>query len=310
MPKKKYPISQSCFYKLQSKRKLFEILNIERSRLANLLDDKTSYRVFTLNEGGKQRLIEEPVGELRRLHDRLLSLFSRIELPPYLHSGVKGRSYLSNAKAHTGNGKILKTDVKKFFPTTTHHQVFVGLLTLFKCAGDVAKLLADLCTYQGHVPTGSPISMPVAFIANKQLFDGLYIRMQQKGVRLTIYVDDITISAPSLTRLHFCPIKGALRGAGHHAHKTRFFGAKPALVTGVIVKGNDTVLPNRRHLKIIQGIKSLDSPMLDEARSRIATSLIGQINEAANVDLRCRARALEYRKLVNCLLSAYSECRL
>jgi hypothetical protein len=297
--KKTYPVSQSCFYQLQSKRKLAEILGTTQSQLAAALKNNSLYRVFTRNENGKQRVIEEPRGELRRIHDRLLSLLSRIEPPHYLHSGVKRRSYLSNARSHAGQGKILKTDIRKFFPSTTHHQVFVGFLIEFRCAGDVARLLADLCTYEGHVPTGSPISMPVAFIANKQIFDALYVRMQQKGIRLTVYVDDITLSAPDLTRLHFCLVKKSFDSAGHRVHKTRFFANRPASVTGLIVKGDGVALPNRRHLRIIQAIKCLEAPAPDIDIPAMVRSLMGQINEAASVDPRCRVRAPQYKKLVN-----------
>jgi len=96
-----------------SKKKLAELLGTDRAKLIALTKDLT-YRVFTRRANGKERVIEEPRGELRRVHDRLLALLSRIEPPSYLHSGVKRRSYISNAKQHAGRGRILKTDVSRF----------------------------------------------------------------------------------------------------------------------------------------------------------------------------------------------------
>jgi hypothetical protein len=305
---KTYPIDQCRLYRCSSKKKLAELLGIDSAKLITLTKDPTAYRIFTRRTNGKERVIEEPRGELRRVHDRLLALLSRIEPPSYLHSGVKRRSYISNARQHAGGGRVLKTDVSKFYPSTNHQQVFIGFLREFCCAGDVARLLADLCTYQGHVPTGSPISMPAAFFAHKQAFDALHRRMFGQNITMTVYVDDITLSGDSLMRLHFCPIKKTFAATGMRVHKTRFFGAGPASVTGVIVKGEEILLPNRRHQRIAEGIRSLASLEPSLERLSIANTLRGQINEAANVDAICRARLLGYKALISKLMeTAVSE---
>ena len=209
MPKKTYPIEDSRLYRIQSKRKLAELLKIDGPDLMALTRQPDLYNVFPIHENGKSRLIEEPQGRLKLVHARLFTLLSRVQPPAYLHSGVKGRSYVSNAREHAGRERVLKTDVSKFYPSTTHRQVFTGFLREFRCSGDVAKVLADLCTYQGHVPTGSSISMPTAFLAHKQLFDALYISMLRRNIVLTVYVDDLTLSGAGLMRLHMCPIRCA-----------------------------------------------------------------------------------------------------
>jgi RNA-directed DNA polymerase len=173
----------------------------------------------------------------------------------------------------------------------------------FRCSGDVARLLAEICTFQGHVPTGSPISMPAAFYAMKERFDALYLRMLKRNSRFTVYVDDITVSGPKLMRLDFCAIKKTLRSAGLRAHKTHFFGTNPAAVTGVIVDKSGIHLPNRRHQRIIEGIRSLASLPLGPGRATLAGTLRGQIHEAANVDQKCKARLDGYKRLVDTLLA-------
>ena len=89
---KTYPIDQSRLYRCASKKKLAELLGIDRAKLIALTKDPTAYRIFARRTNGKERVIEEPRGELRRVHDRLLGLLSRIEPPSYLYSGVKRRS--------------------------------------------------------------------------------------------------------------------------------------------------------------------------------------------------------------------------
>lgn len=301
--KKTYPIEQSRLYLIKSRKKLAELLGTSLLRLKVLCEQPGTYRVFTIHENGKSRIIEEPNAELKAIHGRLLVLLSRIEPPAYLHSGVKGRSYVSNAREHIGRGRILKTDVSKFYPSTTHRQVFIGFLRELRCSGDVAKLLADLCTFQGHIPTGSPISMPAAFLAHKQIFDAMYFQMRRRNIALTVYVDDITLSGESLIRLHLCPIKKAFEDIGLRVHKTRFFGSRPASVTGAIVKESSLFLPNRRHQKISDGLKQMTVEADENERLRLSSTIVGQIHEAANVDSRCRERTGNYLMLVARLLA-------
>lgn len=307
MLKKIYPIEQSRLYRIQSKKKLAELLGIDTSTLITLTKKQDLYKVFSIYKGDKPRIIEKPQGLLEIVHSRLFTLFSRIEPPSYLYSGVKGRSYVSNAEVHVGRGRILKTDISKFYSSTTHRQVFTGLLTEFRCSGDIARVLADLCTYQGHVPTGSPISMPVAFFAHKHIFDALHAKMLCNNVALTVYVDDITLSGVNLMRLHMCPIKKSFKSVGLCVHKTKFFRTGPASVTGTIIKADKLCLPNRRHKRIVDGIQLLaDEPLWSE-RTRLSSMLIGQVHEAANVDDQWRGRATGYLQLISKLGSAPSK---
>jgi hypothetical protein len=144
--------------------------------------------------------------------------------------------------------------------------------------------------------------MPAAFFAHKQVFDALYQRMLGQNVRMTVYVDDITLSGTTLMRQHFCPIKKAFKATGMRVHKTRFFGTEPASVTGVIVRGEEILLPNRRHQRIAEGIRALASHDPNPRRLAVANTLRGQINEAANVDSTCRARLLGYKRLISRLM--------
>jgi len=232
-----------------------------------------------------------------------MTLLSRLEPPPYLHSGTKKRSYLTNAAAHIGKGVVVKTDISKFYQTTTRHQVFIGLIREFKCSGDVAMLIAELCTYEGHVPTGSPASMLLAFYAHKQAFDAQYVRAVKEGSTFTLYVDDITLSGEFINLRALCSITKTLRGAGLKCHKTHLFEKEsPKVVTGAIIANDGLRLPNRRHLRITQGISLLGSTVAQNERETISRKLMGQINEAANVEERCKLRRLGLNRLVGQLV--------
>jgi len=302
---KRYPLRESRLYCLQSKKRLAGLLNMELPALRELVSQADdNYRVFTrLQSNGKTRRIEEPKSELKRIHTRVLQLLSRIEPPPYLHSGTKKRSYVTNAAAHVGKGRTVKTDISKFYPSTTHRQVFIGLMREFKCSGDVAELIADLCTYQDHVPTGSPVSMQIAFYAHKQTFDQQHRRAEIEGNAFSVYVDDLTLSGQSVTLRSLCAVTKTFRSAGLRCHKTRSFKKNsPKLVTGAIVTDEGLRLPNRRHLKISQGIAALAAAATLTEGHDISRKLLGQINEAACVEIRSARRRQGLKRLVDRLM--------
>jgi len=122
---KRYPINQSPLYKLRNRRKLASIFNLKISDLEALVKRNDNYRIFRIGkETKKTRTVEVPKPKLDRLHHRLFVLLSRIEPPDYLHSGVKGRSYVTNAKSHLHAHELAKVDIVQFFPSTKGWHVF------------------------------------------------------------------------------------------------------------------------------------------------------------------------------------------
>ena len=45
-------------------------------------------------------------------------------MPQYVYGGVQGKNNVRNARFHQGNKYIFTTDLKSFFPTISHKQVF------------------------------------------------------------------------------------------------------------------------------------------------------------------------------------------
>jgi len=93
---------------LYSKKKLAEILNLHSpADLIALTRLDAPYRKFDAKnkKNTKLRPVQMPCRELYPVHVRIFKLFRRVELPDYLHSGMQGRSYITNAKAHLGTKK-------------------------------------------------------------------------------------------------------------------------------------------------------------------------------------------------------------
>jgi hypothetical protein len=211
---KQYPIDQSLFYHIVGLNQFEQRLNIKLNRLDKLLKEG-SYRTWINNNG---REIQHPLGWLADVHGKIALHLSKIETPDYVHS-KKGHSYVTNAIAHKGYHPVIKTDISSFYPSTSRQMIKTMFVQQFKCAKDVAGILADICCYQKkHLPTGSAISGYISFFANKYLFDAVNEIAKEKECVFTLYVDDLTISGSAATKSLINDVRNEIK---HHGLSTK-----------------------------------------------------------------------------------------
>lgn len=256
LPSKKksgrYSFDQSPFYKLRSKARLASILKISLSELKSQLEtvDGDYFKFDLTNSKGKKRRIEEPKPKLKRIHKRIEDLLNRIFPPDYLFCPVKRRSYVSNAVQHRASKQINVLDIKQYFPSTSAGRVFQFFHEEMKCDRDVAGTFMTLCTLNGHLPTGSPLSPILSFLAHKRMWDRIEGMVKEAGCRLTVYIDDLTISGEKVPGSLVWAVKKEIKNTGLLYHKEKSYRGKRAReVTGVIIKDGELRVPNRQHLK-------------------------------------------------------------
>ncbi|MBC3907726.1 RNA-directed DNA polymerase [Undibacterium sp. NL8W] len=263
--------------------RLEEILQIELSMLDRLLAPE-NYRVWT-NE--KNREIQQPIKWLAQVHKRIGNLFSKIELPDYVYS-QKGRSYVDNARQHIGEFPLIKTDISKFYPSTTRQMVWSMFVHQFKCANDVADILADICCFkQAHLPTGSSLSGRLAFFSAQPMFEKINKNAIDSENKMTLYVDDITLSGPNATKKKISEIRQIVRehGLKTKSSKTKTYPAEAVKsVTGTVIVGNEVKLPNSRHKKIAETRQAIQHASGPE-KIKLMRSLKGRIQEAMQMDV-------------------------
>lgn len=281
-----YPIDSSPLHKLRTKRKLAQLLGTEVAVVNGLTrDTDRNYKVFPIRSGRKQRWIQEPKPNLKRLHRRLFRLLQRIDTPDYLHSGVKGRSYMTNAAAHVGPHQVYKLDIKSFFPSVAPTHIYFFFHDLLNCSPDVAWKLRAICTIGEHLPTGSCISQVVAFYAYKPLFDRLFDLAESHQLHMTCYVDDLTFSGKDITSRFKHEAKLAIFQAGLVAHKERFYGhTKKKLITGAVVDGAGLSVRNKHRLSIYHTVKLFRGLPPGEERDKVLRSLVGRCCAASLID--------------------------
>jgi len=270
---------------------------VSAAELSALAKDAGNFRLFPITgANGKPRAIQEPKRKLQRLHARIHTLLSRVEVPEYLHSAVRGRSYISNAAAHDPSMPTIKIDVEKFFPSVTRAAIFNFFEGPLKCRRDVAGLLADLLTFDRHLPTGSAASPIIAYYAFKPMFDEIDLYVKANGAKMTAYVDDVTSSGPRANKGMLFGIRKIIARHGLKSHKAHVFAAlQPKVVTGVCITSAGPRVPNKLHLKIKGGFDALSAAGTPSARDEALRPLLGRLEAAGQIDKAFRARAATVR---------------
>lgn len=296
---KSYKIIDSPFYKLIRKSKLLSILCISSDDLNFLRRSTERYNVFSQKgNGDKERVIEHPREKLDMVHTRIASLICRIENPQFLHSGLKGRSHITNAKTHSKNGKVLTTDVKAFFPSTSRDMIFKFFYKTMKCSSNVADILADICSINGHLPTGSRISMPLAFWVNSEMFFELKRLSDLHDVCMTVYVDDVTFSGSAISQLFVSTAKNIISRHGHtmHPKKTVLYKHDDVkVITGVVLNGEKLSIKNQQHKKIHEDILLWKIVRDNYVPAGLKNRLLGRLNSLSVVEPRLKDKALSIK---------------
>jgi hypothetical protein len=282
-----YAHTQSPFYRLVSKRRLAKLLRLQYQSLKTLARQSQDfgYREWNAFSGsGKSRRIEAPSTVLSSAQKRIANLLSRITPPDFLYCPVKGKSYVTNAVAHATGSELVCLDVKSYFASTPSRRVFWFFRQIMQCSEDVAGILTSLSTYKGHLPTGSPLSPILSFYANCDMWAEVAKLAAEYDCRLSVYMDDITISGPRVPGRLVWQVKQAIHRNGLGYHKTkRFPKGRAREVTGVILDTDGPKLPHRHHRKLHRLKQELASATSDEERDALGRKIQGLQAQARQV---------------------------
>lgn len=265
-------------YNFKSKKKLYNFLYID-----NLKNAINNYNVYITK---MNRLVEQPIGELERIHRKIFKFLRNVSLPKYLFSSKKGVSYINNAKQHQENQYVVALDLSKFFPNCNASYIYKLFTEKFNMSKDVAYIMTNLCTIdiskaklnkrvlewyekvngdlkypipKRHIPTGSSLSQLLAFLAFEDMFDKMYEYSIEHRLTFSVFVDDVVISSNR-------PIKSSIiddfkeiaSSYGHQINKLkvkRYGKLYNKKITGVIIRTDGTLkAPSSKHQKCMQKI--------------------------------------------------------
>ncbi|WP_347303598.1 reverse transcriptase family protein [Croceibacterium sp. TMG7-5b_MA50] len=286
---KRLPLDRCHLYGLRSPQALANRLGWQLDKLESLAKDG-GYSVYPHPQTGRR--IEEPGKALQSLHKQVHRYLARLDVPEYLHSSVKKRSYLTNAQTHVGVGGLIKVDIAKFYRKVPQHRVMHFFRDQLNCAPDVAGLIANLICFDGHLPTGSSVSPIMSFWACRSMFNDLADLANSHDLRMSCYVDDVTMSGERATIGVLRAARSIIFREGFTAHKDRYFAPQSAkLVTGIVVGADKIMLPHSRWKKINDAINAIHVCATDVERLILYPRLVSRLYEATQIDPRCRRLA-------------------
>ena len=304
-------------YKIKRKRDLYAILHTDENKINNEL-----YKYKVCIKDGK-RLLEKPSEELKKLQRGILHKLYQLDFPEYVFSGIKGRYSLGNALYHVNCKYMLKLDMSKFFPNTHRNKVYEFFKYKLKMYSDVASICTDIVTVNynretavieegvneflksknikntNHLPSGTPTSQILSYLANIDMFDEIMEYTNAHNLKCTIYVDDITISSNKrqISKKEESEIKAIIQKNKHRLSKgktIRYGITEYKKVTGFVISPNNKlVIPNKIKSKIKNQARFIRKKEIDIHNRN---SIIGLTNFA---DISVKGKYMGLRKTVD-----------
>ena len=122
--------------------------------------------------------------------------------------------------------------------------------------------------------------------ANKYLFDAVNEIAKEKECLFTLYVDDLTISGNAATKSLINDVRNEIKrhGLSTKRKKTQTFSSHSAkTITGVVIKGNQCLLPNQRHKNIDDTRIAIQNSSDVMKKEQLKKSLNGRLLEARRI---------------------------
>lgn len=283
---KEYNMEKSPLYRLRNKQKLAELLGLPKNYFRTIHTYKYS-EFFQDKPDGSKRKINNPEDNLKKIQKKIFKLLNRIEKPEWVISGRKGKSYVDNAKMHQSNNNICTIDIEKFYDSTREIYVYNFFKNTLNTSTNIATILTSLLTYEGRIPTGTPTSQLIAFLAYKDIFTKIYEICKEYDITYSLYVDDITLSSNKIINKNIkYKINSLLnaRDLNIKKSKTNFFSKMTnKYVTGTIIDSNKNIkLENRKRKEIIDLYRECINSNTYSIEKLV--SLNGKMNDANQVE--------------------------
>lgn len=287
--------SKSPLYGISRKRDLNQLI---KARVHNINKYNVEYKPY-IDRKPKKRLIEAPKYNLKLIQKRIKKYLDCFDYPDNVFSGIKGRSYIDNAYYHIDSNYFLKMDLSKFFPNTSREKIYKFYSNKMKMKNDIAAIMSDLSTVDltdimtkeiedfilekrirhiNHLPSGSPISSILSYLANIDMFNELDLLAKKYNCIVSFYVDDIIFS--SKNKISKAIVKEAERIITKYDQVVNIAKTKSYItsdykkITGCVIYNHELLIPNKTKYKIAKLLKQ------DNYTTKEINSILGLINNA------------------------------
>ena len=206
----------------------------------NVLDDLYTIKNIPKRKGGL-RTLHIPSDELKQVQRNLLDHgFSKIKLSESVQGFAKKTSIITNANPHCKKDLVVNIDIDSFFNSCDFKKILSACRRLIDktyCPYG-ASLLAELCSFNGILPTGSPTSPVLGNIILANADKAISKACLKYNISYTRYADDLTFSGKKNTLSILPFVKKVLGNLGFRIKegKTNVYRrGRRQLVTGLVV---------------------------------------------------------------------------
>ncbi|GAB6144998.1 reverse transcriptase family protein [Desulfocicer niacini] len=299
---------------------LSETLDIRKSALLDLASNPDKhYYSFELKTKKKTRLLHDPKDFLKKIQKRINSrIFNHVIFPDYLHGGLPGKDYYSNALSHTKSEYIITFDIRSFYDNISREEVVKIFQFFCRFPLDVSETLSYLMTFKGKVPQGGVNSSNIANLIFFETEYQLVSFYRNQNITYSRLLDDIVLS--SKKRLHeqkktqICQdISGLVRKKGLRLNKDKFkFVCRKQTdelmnVTGLWVNHAKPKCSREERKKIRAAVnhceKAFEVSYTDSSYHKLWNKTSGRVAMLARIG---HPQAIKLRKRLNCILPVFS----
>jgi len=184
---------KNFFYCIETKKKDFNKLVLQKS---------FHYKIGKqIKKNGGYRTIYKPDNELKKTLQLMYKEYlCNINLPFFVHCGVKNRSITTSLKGHNKYDYHLSLDIKSFFDEITK-ETLIKTLEQVKVPRILITHITDLCVEDNRLPQGFPTSSYLSSLVLCTSLEQNIIEMEKDKIKFSAYADDLLISADSEKQL-------------------------------------------------------------------------------------------------------------
>jgi hypothetical protein len=206
----------------------------------SLLDNFYTIKSIPKRKGGLREL-HIPNDELKQIQRNLIDYgFYTLTLLPCVQGFSPKTSIVSNATPHTKKELVANIDIDSFFSNCGYKKILkaCSLLVDTQYCPYGAKLLAQLCSYNSFLPTGSPTSPVLGNLILSKADRAILTACKKWEITYTRYADDLTFSGGDNTLSILPFVKKIVKDMGFKIKegKTNVFRkGRRQMVTGLVV---------------------------------------------------------------------------
>ncbi len=260
---KKKPVANNI--QIDSKKDLIDFFGISEPSFKyyfRKVKGEESYKKLIINKAsGKPRTIHAVSRRLKKIQCIALEKLQAVEKfqpSSYAHGFTPGKSIITNAICHRRSKRIIKMDLKDFFPSIHFGRVRGMFMAYqYEFGKDAATIMAQLACLDdatGILPQGGSLSPYIANMMCRRLDKRLAQVARDHRCNFTRYADDITFSTNDTSQENIDDLIEATSRVIDSEHfvvntdKTKILTSRDRqVVTGIIV--NDGINVNRRYIR-------------------------------------------------------------